>query len=182
MLRPTSAGQRPRCLGLSATPDSAASGKRDDINQEPFGDWQASEKRSSWRRSPSGCGPAVRDVGAVHRRLVPGLAVDTRLDGDWRILTFPDGHVVRELIVDIDDASRRLAYAVVDGPMPLMHHHASFQVLADGEHRSRLIWITDFLPNELAAEIRTRVERGALVIKRALEDEAGTAAGAERLP
>jgi hypothetical protein len=35
---------------------------------------------------------AVRDVVAVHRRLVPGLAVSARLEGDFRILTFPDGH------------------------------------------------------------------------------------------
>jgi hypothetical protein len=38
---------------------------------------------------------AVRDVVAVHRRLVPGLAFSARLEGDFRILTLPDGHFVR---------------------------------------------------------------------------------------
>jgi len=112
---------------------------------------------------------AVRDVGAVHRRLVPGLAADARLEGDARILTFADGHEVRELIVDVDDESRRLAYAVVGGRMPLDHHHASFQVFAEGPGRSRLVWITDFLPHELASEVRARVDRGAVVMKQALE-------------
>lgn len=118
---------------------------------------------------------AVRDVGAVHRRLVPGHVVATRLDGDSRFLTFPNGNMVRELIVDVDDETRRLAYAVVEGRMPLTHHHASFQVFADGESesRSRLVWITDVLPNEFAADIRMRVERGAAVMKQTLEDEAG---------
>jgi carbon monoxide dehydrogenase subunit G len=116
---------------------------------------------------------AVRDVGAVHRRLTPGLAVDTRIEGDTRILTFPGGSVARELIVDIDDAARRLAYAVVEGRMPLVHHHASFQVFAEGEGRSRLVWITDALPNELAEEIRLRMERGAAVMKQTLEGAAG---------
>ncbi len=114
---------------------------------------------------------AVRDVGAVHLRLVPGYAADARLDGDWRILTMPNGDVVRELIVDIDDERRRLAYAVIETRMPLVHHHASFQVLAEGEHRSRLVWITDALPNTLATEIRARVERGAIVMKQTLEAE-----------
>jgi hypothetical protein len=68
--------------------------------------------------------------------------------------------VVRALIVDVDDETRRLAYAVVEGRLPLVHHHASFQVFAEGESRSRLVWITDVLPHELAVGIRLRVERG----------------------
>lgn len=114
---------------------------------------------------------AVRDVGAVHRRFVPGYTVDTRLDGDYRILTFANGAVVRELIVAVDDEARRMAYAVVEGRMPLVHHHASFQVFAENDSRSRLVWITDFLPHELAAEIRMRVERGAEVMKQTIEAE-----------
>ena len=31
---------------------------------------------------------ALRDWGAVHRRLVPGFVTDTRLDGPDRIVTF----------------------------------------------------------------------------------------------
>ncbi len=112
---------------------------------------------------------AVRDVGAVHRRLTPGLALDTQIEGDTRILFFPNGVTARELIVAIDDETRRLAYAVVEGRMPLIHHHATFQVFADGEDHSRLVWTTDFLPHTLAAEIRARVERGATVMKHALE-------------
>jgi hypothetical protein len=118
---------------------------------------------------------ALRDVGAVHHRLLPGYVVDTQLDGDIRILTFPSGGVVRELIVAIDDDARRLAYAVIEGRMPLVHHHASFQVFAEGASRSRLVWITDVLPHALAAEIRLRVERGADIIKQTLEEEAARA-------
>jgi len=50
---------------------------------------------------------AVRDVGAVHLRLVPGQVVDTGLEGDTRTLTFANGAVVRELIVAVDDEARR---------------------------------------------------------------------------
>jgi hypothetical protein len=45
----------------------------------------------------------LRDVGAVHERLLPGRVAASRIEGDQRFLTFPDGHVVRELIVTIDD-------------------------------------------------------------------------------
>src|SRR5947209_14139628 len=80
---------------------------------------------------------ALRDVGALHTRLVPGFVVDTRLEGDARIVTFGNGMVVRELIVDVDDEARRLVWAVVGGRFT--HHNASAQVFADGQERSRFV-------------------------------------------
>lgn len=110
---------------------------------------------------------AVRSVGEVHRRLAPGFVVDTKLEGDTRIVTFANGMVVRERIVSIDDGARRLAYAAVGGRAA--HHNASFQVLPDGEARCRLVWITDVLPDDAAGPIRAMVEQGAAAIQRALE-------------
>src|SRR5882724_767333 len=63
--------------------------------------------------SPAEVWDAVRDFGAVHQRLVPGFVLDSRLDGDARIVTFANGTVARELLVDCDDTRRRLVYAVV---------------------------------------------------------------------
>jgi carbon monoxide dehydrogenase subunit G len=115
---------------------------------------------------------AVRDVGAVHRRLLPGYVAETRVDGHVRTLVVPNGGLVRELIVAVDDASRRMAYTVVESRQPITHHHASFQVFPEGLDRSRLVWITDLLPDSLAEEVRARMERGAEVMKRTLEAEA----------
>jgi hypothetical protein len=67
---------------------------------------------------PEGVWTAVRDFGAVDERLAPGFVVDTRLDGDARIVTFFNGAVARELLVDIDDEARRLVYSVVESPSP----------------------------------------------------------------
>ena len=95
---------------------------------------------------------AVRDFGAVHKRLVPGFVLDARLDGDARIVTFANGTVARELLVDCDDARRRLVYAVISERVK--QHSASVQVLADGDTRSRLIWIVDVLPQRNRALYR----------------------------
>ncbi|GAA4637782.1 hypothetical protein GCM10023196_092990 [Actinoallomurus vinaceus] len=112
----------------------------------------------------------LRDVGAVHERLLPGRVADTRLEGDQRFLTFPDGHVIRELIVAIDDDTRRLAYSVVEGARPATeHHHASFEVRSEGDRAGRLIWTTDVLPHALETAIRIRIERGAVEMKQAIE-------------
>ena len=110
---------------------------------------------------------AFRDVGHVHTRLAQEFVTDTRLEGDSRLVTFANGVVVRERIVDIDDDARRLAYAVVD--WQTTHHNASFQVFADGETRSRVVWITDVLPDDLAGMVGTMIDHGSAAIKRTLE-------------
>jgi carbon monoxide dehydrogenase subunit G len=110
---------------------------------------------------------AIRDVGAIHTRLAPGFVVDTRLEEGARVVTFGSGVVARELIVDVDDAARRLAWAVVGGRMT--HHNASLQVFADGKGRSRVVWIADLLPNEVAGYIAGMIEQGMAVMKKTLE-------------
>jgi len=107
---------------------------------------------------------AVRDIGALHSRLVPGFVVDTKLEPGARIVTFANGMVVRELIVDLDDKARRLVWSAVGGR--LRHHNASAQVFAEGDARSRLVWIADLLPDELAGDIRGMIEQGALAMQK----------------
>src|ERR1700736_4554484 len=115
---------------------------------------------------PSHVWAAVRDFGSPHQRLVPGFVRDARLDGDARIVTFANGTVARELLVDCDDARRRLVYAVVSERM--QQHSASVQVVADGDMRTRLIWIVDVLPNEIAPYIDGQMDQAALAMQRAL--------------
>jgi carbon monoxide dehydrogenase subunit G len=116
---------------------------------------------------PDAVWAAVRDVGAVHRRLAPGFVVKTEFDGGARTVTFANGLIVRELIVDIDVQARRVAYAAVGGKST--HHNASMQVFDDAGGRSRLVWITDFLPNEVAVAIGSMMDQGADAIRRTFE-------------
>ncbi|SCG64649.1 SRPBCC family protein [Micromonospora humi] len=118
---------------------------------------------------------AVADVGAVHLRLLPGRVADARVEGDVRILTMPDGHQVRELVLGVDDGLRRMAYTVVEGQrLPLTYHHAAFQVFDEGD-RSRLVWLTDVLPHAMADVVRARLERGIVEMKATLESDDVTA-------
>lgn len=115
---------------------------------------------------------AVRDVGAIHTRLARQFVVDTRLDGDSRVVTFAGGTVVRERIVDVDDRARRLAYSVVEGRPT--HHNASIQVFPDGSGRSRIVWIADLLPDDIAGIIGGMMEQGCAAMKNTLEQSAVT--------
>jgi hypothetical protein len=110
---------------------------------------------------------AVRDFGAVHRRLAPGFVLDARLDDDARIVTFANGTTARELLVDCDDTRQRLVYAVASERVK--HYNASVQVIADGEARARLIWIVDLLPNEVAPYIAGQMDHAALAMQKALD-------------
>jgi uncharacterized protein YndB with AHSA1/START domain len=110
---------------------------------------------------------ALRDWAAVHERLVPGFVVDARLDGEDRIVTFFNGAVVKELLVDLDDDARRLVWSVADGPYS--HHNASAQLFPDRDGKTRFVWIADFLPHEVAPHIDAMMERGTAVVKETLE-------------
>ncbi|MEU1347854.1 SRPBCC family protein [Streptomyces sp. NPDC005776] len=118
--------------------------------------------------APENVWEVLRDVGAVHERLVPGFVTGTRMEADVRIVTFANGVVVHELIVDVDDEARRVAYAVVGGSMAPKHHHASMQVLAETGGRSRFVWTTDVTPDELAGPIGEMVDAGSLVMRETL--------------
>jgi carbon monoxide dehydrogenase subunit G len=111
---------------------------------------------------------AVRDVGAVHERLAPGFVLDTKMEEGARVVTFANGQVARELIVDVDDAARRLVWAVEGSPR-LTHHNASLQIFAEGEGRSRIVWVADLLPDEVAGYIRGMIEQGMGIMKQTLE-------------
>jgi carbon monoxide dehydrogenase subunit G len=110
---------------------------------------------------------AVRDVGALHTRLVPGFVIDTRLEPGARIVTFGNGMVARELIITIDDSERRLVWSIVGGRF--IHHNASAQVFAEGAHRCRFVWMADLLPDEIAGAIAAMMEQGVAVIQNTLE-------------
>ena len=108
---------------------------------------------------------AVRDFGALHRRLVPGFVLDTRLDGEARIVSFANGTLARELLVDCDDARQRLVYAAISERVK--QHSASVQVIADGETRCRLLWTVDVLPHEIAPYIDAQMDHAAGAMQRA---------------
>lgn len=119
---------------------------------------------------PADVWEALRDFGAVHIRLVPGFVVDTRLEGNARIVTFGNGAIARELLVGIDEGARRLAYSVVDAPtLGFTHHNASAQIFEDGAAGSRFVWIADVLPDAVAPTVQAMMEQGVEVAKRTLE-------------
>ena len=119
--------------------------------------------------SPEHVWSAVRDVGALHTRLVPGFVVDTKLEDGARVVTFGNGSVARELIVDVDDDARRIAWAAVGTRMT--HHNASLQLFAENG-RTRGVWIADLLPHEIAPQIAGMIEQGLSVMKRTMEASA----------
>ena len=109
----------------------------------------------------------LRLVGEPHKLFAPVL-VDGQLDGDTRTVKFANGMVVQERILDVDDKRRRVAYSAVNGP-GMTYHHASMQVLDAGPGRCVFVWITDFLPPEIAGNLAPLIEQGAKALKANLE-------------
>ena len=118
-------------------------------------------------RPPEYVWDAVRDFGALHYRLVRGFVTAVELDGTTRTVTFSNGTQAREVLVDLDEESRRLVYAVVGGRLTV--HSASVQVRAEGQG-ARIVWIADFLPNELQPYIAGQMDLAVKAMKQTLED------------
>src|SRR5262245_43782635 len=115
---------------------------------------------------PDAIWDAARDLGALHTRLVPGFVVDTRLEGDTRVVTFGNGMVVREPIISVDDQRRRLAWTAIGGRTT--HYNAVLEVLADGSG-TRVVWTTDLLPDEMADPVAAMQDNGLAVMKATFE-------------
>lgn len=118
---------------------------------------------------PDAVWDAVRDFGAVHTRLARGFVVDTRLDGNDRIVTFVSGAVQREPLVDCDDDLRRLVYSAVDSPTGATHYNAAVRVFPDGDHGTWVEWIVDVLPHALRDFLDGAMDAGAAAMKQTLD-------------
>lgn len=107
---------------------------------------------------------ALRDVGALHTRLVPGFVTHCEVDGaDARKLRFANGVEAREVIVTVDAAARRLVWTAAGAR--LTHHNASAQVFDAGEGRCRVVWVADLLPDAMAPAIAGMVEAGLAAMR-----------------
>ena len=70
------------------------------------------------------------------------------------------------MLVDLDDAWRRLVYAEPGGRF--ITRSASVQVFS-GESVSRVVWIIDVLPNEFAGLMAENMDKATAIMKRTLE-------------
>ncbi|MFG1343499.1 SRPBCC family protein [Xanthobacter autotrophicus DSM 431] len=109
---------------------------------------------------------AIRDIGALHTRLVPGFVIDTRLEPGERVVTFFNGATARERIVTLDEEKRRLVWAA-EAPF-LRHYNGSAQVSERGP-LTCVLWTADFLPDDAATVVGPLMEAGAEAMKTALD-------------
>ena len=116
---------------------------------------------------------ALKDVGALHTKLVPGFVKDTVLEGNSRVVVFSNGMTVREEIVGVDAAQRRVAWAVVG--QQFRHYNGAAWVEADPKGGSRFVWTVDLLPNELASQVEQMMTTGIAVVRQTMETAAKAA-------
>jgi carbon monoxide dehydrogenase subunit G len=110
---------------------------------------------------------ALADFHNVHTRVAPGFLTGSEPDGDVRVVHFSNGSVARETLIAIDEANHRVAYAIKEGRAT--HHNASAELVAEGANKTRFIWTTDILPNELAPYVDAQMTEGLKHMKPTLE-------------
>ncbi len=113
--------------------------------------------------SPDHAWSLLADPGAAQRAF-PGVLAEARPETGGRLVTFADGTVVREAILGLDPARRRVAYTVVGARFA--QHAASMQILPDAAG-CRFVWWSDVLPDEHAPLVGTLMEHGVAAFRRA---------------
>jgi hypothetical protein len=112
----------------------------------------------AWRR--------IADVGAVAQLL--DFLGEVTLDGDRRTCSLGEMGALDERILDIDHEHRRVAYTIVDAPMPFTHHSAGMSVDVAPDGATRVRWITDFSPAELQPQVEGLIDQGVASMTTAL--------------
>jgi carbon monoxide dehydrogenase subunit G len=88
------------------------------------------------------------------------------LEPGARIVTFANGMIVREPIVTIDETDHRLVWSAEGGRTT--HFNASAQVVTD-QGQTKVVWMADLLPDEVAGIIEAAMEMGAQAMKKSLD-------------
>ena len=78
-------------------------------------------------------------------------AVAGRREGEYRVITMPGGYEVKERIVTVDPVHRRTSYTI-QGLGDGGHHHAEMRIDVGADGTVTLVWLTDYLPHELAEQ------------------------------
>ncbi len=117
---------------------------------------------------------AARDYGALHTRLVPGfvIAVEVAKEADgtpYRMVTFASGMTLKEVIVEVDDANRRLVWTI-ESPN-VRHHNGALQVFPEAQG-CRAVWTADVLPAAMAEAFAPSMAAGLQAMKDQFEKSA----------
>lgn len=124
------------------------------------------EKSIDINRSADDVWAVVGDVGAISTWL-PAIN-ESSFDDGVRECTLDGGGLLREQISNRDDANRRYEYEITEGPMPLDHHHAWMSV-DETDDGSRVTWITEIEPDDMAGAMEPIFADGIQALKTHLE-------------
>jgi hypothetical protein len=116
-------------------------------------------------RSPDDVWKVVSDAGAISAWF-PGIDTSSA-DADTRRCSMGDVELVEE-IVTVDDELRRFQYRIIEGPMPLVFHLGTVDVLPDGDG-SLVIYSTEVKPDEAKAMVDPAIAGGVEGLRAHLE-------------
>lgn len=92
------------------------------------------------------------------------LVADCTLERDpagatVRRIRLHDGTVIRNRLLDNDEAGHRYSYEFVEGPLTVKRYRATLCIAPAGDGRARLTWISEFETDPGTVEdVRRRVE------------------------
>ena len=126
----------------------------------------SAKAEASIDRAPNDVWNMVRDFGGI-ADYMPGIDSCT-VDGDVRTVGTM-GIEVKEQLRELDDATRRISYSIIESPMTnMVSHLATISVDAEGGG-THLTWEVEVEPDELCAVFGGVYEQSVVALKKQLE-------------
>ena len=107
------------------------------------------------------------DFAGGPMKAAPGVFIACDVDDGVRTLTFADGQAAKERLIARDEGARRIVWGWIGDQV--IHDNTSMQVFAEGEHQTRLVWIHDVLPDNLAGWLGDAMDQITPVMQQALK-------------
>lgn len=103
---------------------------------------------------------AIGDVCAIAdwHPVIASCLPEPQGDTLYRVLETEDGGILREHMIEIDEATRSQTYSILEGPLPVDGYRSTLSVAPGSEEgRSVILWRSEFtardVPDEEAAAI-----------------------------
>lgn len=111
---------------------------------------------------------AAKDFGNAHNVLAKGVVTNTILEDNVRTVTFANGMQGSEILVAIDEDHHRLVYSATSERVE--HHNAAMQLFGGDNNTTRIVWITDVLPDSLQDQLAPMVDECIKAVIQTLQD------------
>lgn len=121
---------------------------------------------------------AISGIGGLDRwfPVIAGCTLEGQGVGAMRTLTLADGKLMKDVVEEIDQATKRFRYQRIESPFAVDDYHGIVEIRSADNHKTEVIWTVELtsqstVPDELAAFISQALTDGIRGLEQDLQHQ-----------